>query len=231
MKPKFTARMTPFEDFDLQVGHLFHLLHRAIGLIPRLWMQSPHWDRTPTPEMIEAHEQEIEESDRANVELSAIAAEIHVALTDKKPENKLGHESAGQRGKEVGGFDFPPRGLEKAHEPGNESSSIEMTRSVAKGPTGETTQVEKRWDCHEHRHELQISDHCSVYHPDHGQLCYSEKHYDCVLYFPVLFKDKAAAAKWIEKGCIAEIQEGLMNLGVGFVNLSCKPLGDPTWTL
>lgn len=213
MKPKFTARMTPFEDFDLQVGHLFQLLHRAIGLIPRLWVQSPHWDRTPTPEMIKSHEDEIEESDRANVELSAIAAEIHVALTDKKPENKLGHESAGQRGKEVGGCDFPPSGLDKAHE------------------SGEITQVEKRWDCHEHRHELQISDHCSVYHPDHGQLCYSEKHYDCVLYFPVLFKDKAAAAKWIEKGCVAEIQEGLMNLGVGFVNLSCKPLGDPTWTL
>ena len=55
---------------------------------------------------------------------------------------------------------------------------------------------------------------------EHGQLCYIEKHYDCFLYHPIVFKDNAAAQRWIEDGCIADLQEQLSNLGVGF-HLGC----------
>jgi hypothetical protein len=51
---------------------------------------------------------------------------------------------------------------------------------------------------------------------EHGVLCYGECHWDVILYYPVLFKDARAAQQWIEKGCIAEIQESFHNLLVGF---------------
>jgi hypothetical protein len=75
------------------------------------------------------------------------------------------------------------------------------------------------WDCHEHRDELWISNSCTVYHKEHGQLCWWEVHWDCIIYHPIQFKDKTAAAKWIGEGCIADIQEGLSRLQVGF---SCE---------
>jgi len=76
--------------------------------------------------------------------------------------------------------------------------------------------MSERWNCHDHRDELHVSDNCSVYHPEHGQLCSWEIHYDCVLYFPILFKTKALAYKWIKDGTIAEIQESWSYLQIGF---------------
>lgn len=78
-----------------------------------------------------------------------------------------------------------------------------------------------RWDCHNHREELKVSQHATVYHPDHGQLSVLEKHWDVNLWHPIMFKDKAAAWKWIQEGYIAELQEGLGNLGVSFTKTSC----------
>ena len=74
----------------------------------------------------------------------------------------------------------------------------------------------KRWDCHEHRDELHVSFNATVYHTEQGQLCYGERHWDVWLWFPIQFKDRSAAAKWINHGNIAEIQESLSILQVGF---------------
>lgn len=73
-----------------------------------------------------------------------------------------------------------------------------------------------RWDCHQHRDELRVSDSNTVYHDERGQLCYGYRHLNTFLFFPIQFKDKAAAYKWIESGCIAQLQEGLGCLAVGF---------------
>ncbi len=78
------------------------------------------------------------------------------------------------------------------------------------------TTPEPTWNVHEHRNELRVSDNRTIYHPEKGQLCYQERHYDCILYYPVKFKDKQSAYKWIESGCIADIQESLQTLSVGF---------------
>ena len=83
-----------------------------------------------------------------------------------------------------------------------------------------------RWDCHEHRDELKISDACTIYHPERGQLCYGERHWDCVLFFPLVFKSKQQANEWIEKGYIAQLQESLGILNVGFHRECCTPMYD-----
>lgn len=74
----------------------------------------------------------------------------------------------------------------------------------------------KRWDCHKHRDELRVSDEKTIYHLGQGQLCYYELHYDVILYYPIVFKSKESAYKWIERGTIAELQEGLGDLHVKF---------------
>jgi hypothetical protein len=79
------------------------------------------------------------------------------------------------------------------------------------------TPVETTWNCHDHRDELRISSQNTIYHEDHGQLCFGERIGKTWLFFPIKFKDKAAASRWIEKGCIAKLQEGLGILQVGFV--------------
>jgi len=84
--------------------------------------------------------------------------------------------------------------------------------------------VTERWDCHQHRDELKVSDAAAVYHPERGVLCYGEHHWDVAIYYPVLFKDKAAAYKWIESGCIAEIQESFHNLDIGFRTQTIKEM-------
>ena len=61
-----------------------------------------------------------------------------------------------------------------------------------------------------------VSDAATVYHPERGQLCYFDRRWDCVLSYPIQFKNKAAAMNWIKSGTIAEIQEGLSMLAVGF---------------
>lgn len=80
----------------------------------------------------------------------------------------------------------------------------------------------KRWDCHECRNELCISYFNTIYHPEHGQLCQAEKHWDGILFHPFHFGSKQAAQKWIETGFIAELQEDLSNLGVGFTTVCFK---------
>lgn len=75
------------------------------------------------------------------------------------------------------------------------------------------------WNCHEHRGELRVSKNATVFHMDHGQLCYGESHWDHVLWFPVRFKDRAAAAQWIREGCVAELQESFGNLCIGFTTV------------
>ncbi len=72
------------------------------------------------------------------------------------------------------------------------------------------------WDCHEHKDELLVSDAATVYHPKRGQLCYMEQHWDCFLWHPIKFSDRSKAYRWIRQGSIAEIQEGIMCLAVGF---------------
>lgn len=74
----------------------------------------------------------------------------------------------------------------------------------------------EQWNVHEHREELLSSDAATVYHLDHGQLCWWEVHWECILYHPIRFIDRHAAQKWIEGGCIAEIQESLSILQIGF---------------
>jgi hypothetical protein len=87
----------------------------------------------------------------------------------------------------------------------------------------------QRWNVHDHRDELRVSDHGTIYHYEKGQLCYWELHYDCVLYFPIHFKTREAAWKWIREGCIADLQEGLSTLHVGFSKTAFelrKPFGE-----
>lgn len=79
--------------------------------------------------------------------------------------------------------------------------------------------MSKRWDCHDHRDELQVSHQCTVYHPEHGQLCYGMRQFFSWLYFPIRFGSRAAALKWVESGWISELQEGLSVLNVGFTKV------------
>lgn len=78
---------------------------------------------------------------------------------------------------------------------------------------------EKHWNCHEHKEELRVSDFCTIYHPDTGQLCIGEHHWNCVLFYPIEFKTKTEAKKWIEEGTIAQLQEAYGNLDIGFTKL------------
>lgn len=79
-----------------------------------------------------------------------------------------------------------------------------------------------QWNCHQHKDELKISDGCTIYHPEQGVLCCAENHWDVVIFHPVVFKDKMAAQTWIESGCIADIQESLHSLKVGFSRFNLK---------
>jgi hypothetical protein len=79
---------------------------------------------------------------------------------------------------------------------------------------------DEKWDVHQHKDELCVSDAATIFHPEHGQLCWCERHWDYLLFHPIKWNDRAAAYKWINEGCIAEIQEGLSCLAVGF-SLTC----------
>jgi len=74
----------------------------------------------------------------------------------------------------------------------------------------------KHWDVHQHRSELRVSDRSTVYHYEQGVLCQAEKHWDCVINHPIEFGNKEEAYKWIKEGYIADLQESLCNLAVGF---------------
>ena len=75
----------------------------------------------------------------------------------------------------------------------------------------------ERWDCHKHRHELKVSRARTVYHPEPGQLCQWVQHWDANIYLPIVFNSAHDARKWMEEGCIADLQESLGNLHVGFI--------------
>jgi len=83
-----------------------------------------------------------------------------------------------------------------------------------------TTTKAEHWDCHAHRDELRVSDHGTVYRPEHGQLCWWQVHWDCVLFYPIVFKSKFAAGQWIERGYIGELQESWSILQIGFSNVA-----------
>lgn len=76
--------------------------------------------------------------------------------------------------------------------------------------------MSERWNCHDHRDELRVGPESTVFHPDHGILCYYYIEWNGTFYFPFKFKDKAAAYKWIQSGYISELQEGMTWLQVGF---------------
>lgn len=73
-----------------------------------------------------------------------------------------------------------------------------------------------QWDVHKHREELMVSDMATIYHHDKGVLCQLEKHIYVLIYHPIQFKSRDEAFKWIKDGCIADLQESLCNLSVGF---------------
>lgn len=81
----------------------------------------------------------------------------------------------------------------------------------------------EEFDCHRHKDELFITIFNTICHPIHGQLCQGFRTYEGTTFHPIVFKDKISANKWIEKGCIAELQEGLSNLKVGFTTNSFVP--------
>lgn len=73
-----------------------------------------------------------------------------------------------------------------------------------------------RWNVHEHKDELFISSQYTVVHPVHGQLGFWERHLDCAVFTPIRFGSTANAEKWIASGTLAELQESLSILAVGF---------------
>lgn len=75
------------------------------------------------------------------------------------------------------------------------------------------------WNVHLFKNELKISSYGTIYHHEHGQLCQAEHFHDCKLYYPVRFISKKEAQAWIDKGTIANLQEDLNNLDVGFQTL------------
>ncbi len=87
---------------------------------------------------------------------------------------------------------------------------------------GETKQpiVIERWNVHHHKDELQVSDFATVWHREHGQLCQAEHRWDGILFHPIRWESRDKAWNWVRKGTIAEIQESLSNLNVGF-SLTC----------
>lgn len=103
----------------------------------------------------------------------------------------------------------------------------EWIRDLVAGVAASPAAAKERWDCHSHRAELKVSGQATVYHPEHGQLCFGERHWDCFLQFPLRFNDMAAAQRWIESGYISELQESLGNLQVGFSNACCVVRGEP----
>jgi hypothetical protein len=82
---RFTGRLSPFADqHEHDVGQLYILLTEGIQCVLDSCMQSPHWDRNPTPEMLQAEQEYEEQAERAFLRAEDIAREIYLALTGKK---------------------------------------------------------------------------------------------------------------------------------------------------
>jgi hypothetical protein len=78
---------------------------------------------------------------------------------------------------------------------------------------------ESPWDYTNHREELHVSNSGFVFHHKHGILCEGAIKGDYFVANPVRFKTRADAWAWIREGTIAEVQENLANLRVGFINI------------
>lgn len=70
----------------------------------------------------------------------------------------------------------------------------------------------------EFREECEITIFDTIVHPEHGQLCQWDSGWNYIVFLPIQFKDKPAAYKWINEGTIAQLQEGLHSLCVGFIH-------------
>ena len=88
--------------------------------------------------------------------------------------------------------------------------------------------MSERWDPHDHRDELQILYDKFVYHPEHGVLCYWYAKPNGQFIIPLEFKE-GEAAKWIESGSIAHIQESTQTLEIGFRTEVFRPRDPHDW--
>lgn len=84
MSLKSTGKIGPFETYQQDVGNVYLMLHQAIALLPKTWIQSPHWDREPTKEMLEAEKRIEDEADAAEEEIRRLAGEIYKSLVGSK---------------------------------------------------------------------------------------------------------------------------------------------------
>lgn len=98
-----------------------------------------------------------------------------------------------------------------------------------------------KWDCHNHRKELLVSNHATVYHPRHGQLCVLgtargiEQSWGIIynkepwrLKFLYALDHLMAANEFRAEGSGGGQEVGLFQLDVGLfrlVELSRKPFG------
>lgn len=82
-KLKADGRISPFYPERQDVGNAFMMLHEAVALLEKVWLQPPHWDREPTKEMLEEEQRLEEESEEANKEVERLAGQIYLALTGK----------------------------------------------------------------------------------------------------------------------------------------------------
>lgn len=58
----------------------------------------------------------------------------------------------------------------------------------------------------------------AVVNEENKVLCQGVRDFPFMIYYPILWRDYVAAAKWTESGCIADIQEAHTNLHVRFTN-------------
>lgn len=79
---KSEGRITPFNIED-QMGKTFMMLHKAFELMNDLWLQPPHWEQTPTKEMLEQEKVFERKSEDAAIEIERLAGEIYKSLTGK----------------------------------------------------------------------------------------------------------------------------------------------------
>lgn len=75
--------------------------------------------------------------------------------------------------------------------------------------------------------ELRVGIGSIVYHREYGVLCQGIKESGGMAFHAIQFKDNAAAWRWIEDGCIAEVQEGTSNLAVSFSTVLWSPTKYP----
>ncbi len=82
---KSEGRINPFNDIDEQMGNTFMMLHKAFKLMnDDLWLQSPHWQQSPSEEMLRQEEIFEQKSKDAAVEIERLAGEIYKSLTGKQ---------------------------------------------------------------------------------------------------------------------------------------------------